>query len=157
MNFPGKWIFGLTLACVSVVVCYCLQPSEPDRGPMRYDVEPLQNRLSQEGGIQRALWYAQRKYVDGWGPPVQDNSLIVRGVIAAQAAETMFAAATDCREVEVSFADELLHEAALESPALLAALNEQLARQQQKARPDSVLRFAWCPGKKLIYLELEVI
>lgn len=157
MNCLGKWIPGLTLAFASVVACYCLQTSEPAKGPMRYDVEPLQNRLMLAGGIQRAHWFAQRRYADGWGPPVQDNPLIVRGVMAAQAAEAMFTAATDCREVKVSFADELLHEVALESPALLAALNEQLARVQQKVWPDSVLRFAWCPGKKLIYLELEVL
>lgn len=157
MISPGKCSLVLALACVPVVAYCCLQESEPAKGPTRYDVEPLQKRLALEGGIQRAHWFAQHKYADGWGPPVQDNPLIVRGVIAAQAAEAMFTAAADCRAIEVSFEDELVHEPALESPALLAALNAQLARRQQKFRPDGVLHFAWCPGKKLIYLELEVL
>jgi len=84
-RYSGYSLVGLL---VSAVVVMCLrQPSEPEKGPMRYDVEPLQNRLALEGGILRAHWFVQRKVADSWGPPTQDNCLIVRGVIAAQAAE----------------------------------------------------------------------
>lgn len=151
----GMVNIGAVLLLPAVVIWF-LQPSEPARGPMRYDVEPLQIRLAPDGGIQRAHWFAQRKVADGWGPPVQDNSLIVRGVIEAQGTEAMFATAADCQAVEVSFEDVLVHEPARESSALLAALNAQLAGRRQKPRPDRVLRFAWCPAKKLVYVELEV-
>ena len=96
---------------------------------MRYDVEPLQNRLALEGGILRAHWFVQRKFADSWGPPTQDNCLIVRGVIAAQAAEGMFASVEDLQPVEVSFAEVLVRESAWESPSLLVKLNEQLVKR----------------------------
>lgn len=156
MKRHDKWPFILSLAALLALFAWWLQPAVPTKGPMRYDIEPLQKRLALEGGIQQAHWFAQRKFADSWGPPVQDNSLIVRGVIATQRAEAMFAAAADCQEVEVNFEEVLDHEPARESAALLTALNEQLAGSQHKHRPDRVLRFAWCPGKKLIYIELEV-
>lgn len=152
-RYSGYSLVGLL---VSAVVVMCLrQPSEPEKGPMRYDVEPLQNRLALEGGILRAHWFVQRKFADSWGPPTQDNCLIVRGVIAAQAAEDMFASVEDLQPVEVSFAEVLVRESAWESPSLLVKLNEQLVKRQQKISPDRVLRFAWCPRKKLVYIELE--
>lgn len=50
MKGRDKWPFILSLAALLALFAWWLQPAVPTKGPMRYDIEPLQKRLALEGG-----------------------------------------------------------------------------------------------------------
>ena len=131
---------------------YVLRPeSEP---LLRTDVEPLQRRLVVAGGISSAQWRARQRYDYGWGPPVQDNYIVIAGLIEVPAVADMFAAVGDARPVEVSFEDERF--AAQESEALLAQLNAQMQeRGDKELQPCRLKHFAWDKQRNRVYIELE--
>lgn len=131
---------------------YVLWPeAEP---PMRTDVEPLQGRLVLDGGISSAQWSARQKYDYGWGPPVQDNYIVIAGLIEGPAVADMFAAVGDVWPVEVSFEGERF--AAQESGALLAQLNAQMQeRCDKELQPCRLKHFAWDRQRNRVYIELE--
>ena len=131
---------------------YVLWPeSEP---PLRTDVEPLQRRLVLDCGIKSAQWRARQKYDNGWGPPVQDNYIIIAGLVEVPAVADMFAAVEDARPVMVSFEGETF--AAQESAALLAQLNAQMQeRCDKELKPCNLKRFAWVRHRNQVYIELE--
>ena len=121
---------------------------------MRTDVEPLQRRLVLDGGISSAQWSARQKYDYGWGPPVQDNYIIITGLAEVPAVADMFAAVGDARPVEVSFEGERF--AAQESAALLAQLNAQMQeRCDKELQPCRLKHFAWDIERNRVYIELE--
>lgn len=121
---------------------------------LRTDVEPLQRRLVLDGGISSAQWRARQKYDYGWGPPVQDNYIVIAGLIEVPAVADMFAAVGDARPVEVSFEGERF--AAQESEALLAQLNAQMQeRCDKELKPCNLKRFAWGIERNRVYIELE--
>ena len=122
--------------------------------PMRTVVEPLQRRLVLDGGISSVQWRARQKYDNGWGLPVQDNYIVIAGLIEVPAVADMFAAVGDARPVEVSFEDERF--AAQESEALLAQLNAQMQeRCDKELKPCNLKRFAWGRERNRVYIELE--
>ena len=122
--------------------------------PMRTDVEPLQRRLVLDGGISSAQWSARQKYDYGWGPPVQDNYIVITGLAEVPAAADMFATVGDARPVEVRFEGETY--AAQESPTLLAQLNAQMQeRCDEELKPSKLKCFAWVEQRNLVYIELE--
>ena len=127
----------------------------PEAEPLlRTDVEPLQRRLVLDCGISSAQWRARQKYDNGWGPPVQDNSIIIAGLVEVPAVDDMFAAVEDARPVMVSFEGETF--AAQESAALLAQLNEQMQeRCDKELKPCNLKRFAWARQRNRVYIELE--
>ena len=131
---------------------YVLWPeAEP---PMRTDVEPLQRRLVLDGGISSAQWRARQRYDYGWGPPVQDNYIVITGLIEVPAVADMFAAVGDARPVEVSFEGERF--AAQESKALLAQLKAQMQeRCDKELQPCRLKHFAWDKQRNRVYIELE--
>lgn len=125
--------------------------SEP---PLRTDVEPLQRRLVLDGGISSAQWRARQKYDYGWGPPVQDNYIVITGLVEVPAVVEMFAAVGDMRPVEVSFEGEPF--AALESATLLELLNAQMQeRGDEEWKPCRLKHFAWDRQRNRVYIELE--
>ena len=122
--------------------------------PMRTDVEPLQRRLVLDGGISSAQWSARQKYDYGWGPPVQDNYIVIAGLAEVPAAADMFATVGDARPVEVSFEGETF--AAQESEVLLEQLNAQMQeRCDEELKPSKLNRFAWVSQRNRVYIELE--
>lgn len=122
--------------------------------PLRTDVEPLQRRLVLDGGIGSAQWRARQVYDNGWGPPVQDNYIIITGLIGVPAVADMFAAVGDARPVEVSFEGETF--AAQESAVLLEQLNAQMQeRRDKELKPCKLNRFAWDSQRNRVYIELE--
>ncbi len=121
---------------------------------LRTDVEPLQRRLVLDGGISSAQWRARQKYDYGWGPPVQDNYIVIAGLIEVPAVADMFAAVGDAWPVEVSFEGERF--AAQESEALLAQLNAQMQeRGDKELQPCHLKHFAWDKQRNRVYIELE--
>lgn len=131
--------------------CVLWTESEP---PLRTDVEPLQRRLVLDGGISSAQWRARQKYDYGWGPPVQDNYIVITGLVEAPAVAEMFAAVGDARPVEVSFEGEPF--AALESATLLEQLNAQMQeRGDEEWKPCRLKHFAWDRQRNRVYIELE--
>ena len=131
---------------------YVLWPeAEP---PMRTDVEPLQRRLVLDGGISSAQWRARQRYNHGWGPPVQDNYIVITGLAEVLAVAEMFAAVEDARPVSVQFEGVAFN--ALESAAMLARLNARmLERGDKELKPCQLKRFAWLSQRNLVYIELE--
>ena len=121
---------------------------------LRTDVEPLQRRLVLDGGIGSAQWRARQMYDNGWGPPVQDNYIIITGLIGVPAVADMFAAVEDARPVEVSFEGETF--AAQESAVLLEQLNAQMQeRRDKELKPCHLKHFAWDSQRNRVYIELE--
>ena len=121
---------------------------------LRTDVEPLQRRLVLDGGISSAQWSARQKYDYGWGPPVQDNYIVIAGLAEVPAAADMFATVGDARPVEVSFEGETF--AAQESEVLLEQLNAQMQeRCDEELKPSKLNRFAWVSQRNRVYIELE--
>ena len=131
---------------------YVLWPeAEP---PMRTDAEPLQRRLVLDGGISSAQWRARQKYDYEWGSPVQDNYIVIAGLIEVPAVADMFAAVEDARPVEVSFEGERF--AAQESEAMLAQLKAQMQeRCDKELQPCRLKHFAWDKQRNRVYIELE--
>lgn len=122
--------------------------------PLRTDVEPLQRRLVLDGGISSAQWRARWAYDSGWLIPMQDNYLIITGMIEMPAVVDMFAAVGDARPVEVSFEGETF--AAQESPTLLEQLSAQMQeRRDMELKPCKLNRFAWVSQQNRVYIELE--
>ena len=131
---------------------YVLWPeAEP---PMRTDVEPLQRRLVLDGGISSAQWSARQKYDYGWGPPVQDNYIVITGLAEVPAVADMFAAVEDARPVSVQFEGVTFN--ALESAAMLELLNAQMQeRGDKELQPCRLKHFAWDKQRNRVYIELE--
>lgn len=131
---------------------YVLWPeAEP---PMRTDVEPLQRRLVLDGGISSAQWRARQRYDYGWGPPVQDNYIVIAGLIEVPAVADMFAAVEDARPVSVQFEGVAFN--ALESAAMLELLNAQMQeRCDKELQPCRLKHFAWDKQRNRVYIELE--
>jgi hypothetical protein len=85
---------------------------------------------------------------------VQDNYIVIAGLIEVPAVAHMFAAVGDARPVEVSFEGERF--AAQESEALLAQLNAQMQeRSDKELKPCNLKRFAWGIERNRVYIELE--
>ena len=131
---------------------YVLWPeAEP---PMRTDVEPLQRRLVLDGGISSAQWRARQRYDYGWGPPVQDNYIVISGLIEVPAVADMFATAEDARPVSVQFEGVAFN--ALESAAMLELLKAQMQeRGDKELQPCRLKHFAWDKQRNRVYIELE--
>lgn len=131
---------------------YVLWPeSEP---PLRTDVEPLQRRLVLDCGISSAQWRARQKYDNGWGPPVQDNYIVITGLVGVPAVADMFAAVRDALPVSLNFEGDAFD--AAESAAMLESLNAQMQeRCDEELKPCQLKRFAWCQQRNLVYIELE--
>ena len=131
---------------------YVLWPeAEP---PMRTDVEPLQRRLVLDGGISSAQWRARQRYNHGWGPPVQDNYIVITGLAEVLAVAEMFAAVEDARPVSVQFEGVAFN--ALESAAMLELLNAQMQeRGDKELQPCRLKHFAWDKQRNRVYIELE--
>lgn len=131
---------------------YVLWPeAEP---PMRTDVEPLQRRLVLDGGISSAQWRARQRYDYGWGPPVQDNYIVITGLAEVLAVAEMFAAVEDARPVSVQFEGVAFN--ALESAAMLELLNAQMQERGDKELQSCRLKhFAWDKQRNRVYIELE--
>lgn len=129
---------------------YVLWPeAEP---PMRTDVEPLQ--LVLDGGISSAQWRARQKYDYGWGPPVQDNYIVITGLAEVPAVADMFAAVEDARPVSVQFEGVAFN--ALESAAMLELLKAQMQeRGDKELQPCRLKHFAWDKQRNRVYIELE--
>ena len=122
--------------------------------PMRTDVEPLQRRLVLDGGISSAQWSARQKYDYGWGPPVQDNYIVITGLAEVPAVADMFAAVEDARPVSVQFEGVAFN--ALESAAMLELLNAQMQeRGDKELQPCRLKHFAWDKQRNRVYIELE--
>ena len=131
---------------------YVLWP-EPE-APLRTDVEPLQRRLALDGGISSAQWCARQMYDNGWGPPVQDNYIIITGLIGVPAVADMFAAVGDARLVSVQFEGVAFN--ALESAAMLELLKAQMQeRGDKELQPCRLKHFAWDKQRNRVYIELE--
>ena len=146
-----KTVYLIALLVLGWIGCVLWPEAEP---PMRTDVEPLQRRLVLDGGIGSAQWSARQKYDYGWGPPVQDNYIIITGLAEVPAVADMFAAVGDARPVEVSFEGERF--AAQESAALLAQLNAQMQeRGDKELQPCRLKHFAWDRQRNRVYIELE--
>lgn len=142
---------GCALMLLALVAFICWSESE---APLRTDVEPLQRRLVLDGGISSAQWRARMAMEDGWGPPVQDNYVIINGMLEISAVAELFATVDDARFVVVGF--EEIEAEALESPTLLARLNEQRqVRRDKELKPCCLKRFAWCRQRNRVYIELE--
>lgn len=147
----GKFSFFVALLVLGWIGYVLWPEAEP---PMRTDVEPLQRRLVLDGGISSAQWRARQKYDYEWGPPVQDNYIVIAGLIEVPAVADMFAAVGDVRPVEVSFEGERF--AAQESEALLAQLKAQMQeRCDKELKPCNLKRFAWVRERNRVYIELE--
>ncbi len=131
---------------------YVLWPeAEP---PMRTEVEPLQRRLVLDGGISSAQWRARQKYDYGWGPPVQDNYIVIAGLIEVPAVADMFATVGDARPVSVQFESVAFN--ALESAAMLELLKAQMQeRGDKELQPCRLKHFAWDKQRNRVYIELE--
>ena len=145
----------VALAAAWLLLAWLSDPAEPAAGPLRHDIEPLQKRLGAGLGIRSAQWRARRSHAETGLIPYQDNALVVYGVIESDAAAALVEAAEDKHKVQVSFEEILVQETAWESPALLEQLTTQL--QQRINKPmgfDQVTRFAWCPAKQQLYIEL---
>ena len=122
--------------------------------PMRTDVEPLQRQLVLDGGISSAQWSARQKYDYGWGPPVQDNYIVIAGLAEVPAVADMFAAVEDARPVSVQFEGVAFN--ALESAAMLELLNAQMQeRGDKELQPCRLKHFAWDKQRNRVYIELE--
>ena len=122
--------------------------------PMRTDVEPLQRRLVLDGGISSAQWCARQMYDNGWGPPVQDNYIVITGLAEVPAVADMFAAVGDARLVSVQFEGVAFN--ALESAAMLELLKVQMQeRGDKELQPCHLKHFAWDRQRNLVYIELE--
>jgi hypothetical protein len=122
--------------------------------PMRTDVEPLQRRLVLDGGISSAQWSARQKYDYGWGPPVQDNYIVITGLAEVPAVADMFAAVEDARPVSVQFEGVAFN--ALESAAMLELLKAQMQeRGVKELQPCRLKHFAWDRQRNRVYIELE--
>ena len=122
--------------------------------PMRTDVEPLQRRLVLDGGISSAQWSARQKYDYGWGPPVQDNYIVITGLAEVPAVADMFAAVEDARPVSVQFEGVAFN--ALESAAMLELLNAKMQeRGDKELQPCRLKHFAWDKQRNRVYIELE--
>ncbi len=131
---------------------YVLWPeAEP---PMRTDVEPLQRRLALDCGISSAQWRARQKYDYEWGPPVQDNYIVITGLAEVPAVADMFAAVEDARPVSVQFEGVAFN--ALESAAMLELLKAQMQeRGDKELQPCRLKHFAWVRQRNRVYIELE--
>ncbi|MBR5879428.1 MAG: hypothetical protein IKY91_07710 [Akkermansia sp.] len=131
---------------------YVLWPeAEP---PLCTDVEPLQRRLVLDGGISSAQWRARQRYDYGWGPPVQDNYIVISGLIEVPAVADMFATAEDARPVSVQFEGVAFN--ALESAAMLELLKAQMQeRGDKELQPCRLKHFAWDKQRNRVYIELE--
>ena len=127
----------------------------PEAEPLlRTDVEPLQRRLVLDCGIKSAQWRARQRYDNGWGPPVQDNYIIITGLVEVPAVDDMFAAVEDARPVMESFEGETF--AAQESAALLNQLNARMQeRCDKELKPCRLKRFARIMKRNRVYIELE--
>ena len=122
--------------------------------PLRTDVEPLQRRLVLDGGISSAQWSARQKYDYGWGPPVQDNYIVITGLAEVPAVADMFAAVEDARPVSVQFEGVAFN--ALESAAMLELLKAQMQeRGDKELQPCRLKHFAWDKQRNRVYIELE--
>ena len=122
--------------------------------PMRTDVEPLQRRLVLDGGISSAQWSARQKYDYGWGPPVQDNYIVITGLAEVPAVADMFATVGDARPVSVQFESVAFN--ALESAAMLELLKAQMQeRGDKELQPCRLKHFAWDKQRNRVYIELE--
>jgi hypothetical protein len=85
---------------------------------------------------------------------VQDNYIVISGLIEVPAVADMFATVGDARPVEVSFEGERF--SALESAAMLAQLNAQMQeRCDKELKPCNLKRFAWVRERNRVYIELE--
>ena len=121
---------------------------------LRTDVEPLQRQLVLDGGISSAQWSARQKYDYGWGPPVQDNYIVITGLAEVPAVADMFAAVEDARPVSVQFEGVAFN--ALESAAMLELLNAQMQeRGDKELQPCRLKHFAWDKQRNRVYIELE--
>ena len=121
---------------------------------LRTDVEPLQRRLVLDGGIGSAQWRARQMYDNGWGPPVQDNYIVITGLAEVPAVADMFAAVEDARPVSVQFEGVAFN--ALESAAMLELLNAQMQeRGDKELQPCRLKHFAWDKQRNRVYIELE--
>ena len=127
----------------------------PEAEPLlRTDVEPLQRRLVLDGGIGSAQWRARQMYDNGWGPPVQDNYIVITGLAEVPAVADMFAAVEDARPVSVQFEGVAFN--ALESAAMLELLNAQMQeRGDKELQPCRLKHFAWDKQRNRVYIELE--
>lgn len=125
--------------------------SEP---PLRTDVEPLQRRLVLDGGISSAQWRARQKYDYGWGPPVQDNYIVITGLVEVPAVAEMFAAVRDALPVSLNFEGDVFD--AAESATMLESLNAQMQeRGDEEWKPCRLKHFAWDRQRNRVYIELE--
>ena len=121
---------------------------------LRTAVEPLQRRLVLDGGISSAQWRARQRCNHGWGPPVQDNYIVITGLIEVPAVADMFAAVEDARPVSVQFEGVAFN--ALESAAMLELLNAQMQeRGDKELQPCRLKHFAWDKQRNRVYIELE--
>ena len=146
-----KTVYLIALLVLGWIGCVLWPEAVP---PMRTDVEPLQRRLVLDGGISSAQWSARQKYDYGWGPPVQDNYIVIAGLIEGPAVADMFAAVGDARPVEVSFEGVAFN--ALESAAMLELLNAQMQeRGDKELQPCRLKHFAWDKQRNRVYIELE--
>lgn len=150
-----KVILLLVCAVLAGWFCWLFWPVEPEMGPLRHDIEPLQKRLGAEMAIRGAEWRVRRLHAEDGFVPYQDNGLLLMGVLESEAAAALVEAASDKQAVQVSFEDTLVQEPAWESPELLKQLTAQLRQRTNKPMgSDCVQRFAWCPQKKQVYIEL---
>lgn len=125
--------------------------SEP---PLRTDVEPLQRRLVLDGGISSAQWRARQKYDYGWGSPVQDNYIVITGLVEVPAVAEMFAAVRDALPVSLNFEGDVFD--AAESATMLESLNAQMQeRGDEEWKPCRLKHFAWDRQRNRVYIELE--
>ncbi len=127
----------------------------PEAEPLlRTDVEPLQRRLMLASGISCAQWRARQKYDSGWGPPAQDNYIVITGLVEVPAVADMFAAVEDARPVSVQFEGVAFN--ALESAAMLELLNAQMQeRGDKELQPCRLKHLAWDKQRNRVYIELE--
>ena len=146
-----KTAYLIALLVLGWIGCVFWPEAEP---PMRTDVEPLQRRLVLDGGISSAQWSARQKYDYGWGPPVQDNYIVITGLAEVPAVADMFAAVEDARPVSVQFEGVAFN--ALESAAMLELLNAQMQeRGDKELQPCHLKNFAWDKQRNRVYIELE--
>jgi hypothetical protein len=142
-----KTVYLIALLVLGWIGCVLWPEAEP---PMRTDVEPLQRRLVLDGGISSAQWSARQKYDYGWGPPVQDNYIVITGLAEVPAVADMFAAVEDARPVSVQFEGVAFN--SLESAAMLELLK---ARCDKELQPCRLKHFAWDKQRNRVYIELE--
>ena len=146
-----KTAYLIALLVLGWIGCVFWPEAEP---PMRTDVEPLQRRLVLDGGISSAQWRARQKYDYGWGPPVQDNYIVISGLAEVLAVAEMFAAVEDARPVSVQFEGVAFN--AVESAAMLELLKAQMQeRGDKELQPCRLKHFAWDKQRNRVYIELE--